>query len=206
MTSVNKHFYISSYGGSGSWLLFNFLKNFGDCYHLHTRNLPPKKTKVTKKPFPSDEYFFEHGSPEPECDVFFIFIYSRPQYSIMSSRSYSPQHFSNIECPSSIDLIPQKREDYFDLKEDLVNYEQFWDNYVFHKSSFPVLCMNFHYLWDNLGALCDFCEIDRLHIKDFPKQRNPSHKNQLPQDKNGLFSSLNRKIDLFPQCFIVPAK
>lgn len=197
-----KSYYIGSYGGSGSYLLESFLKKFGETYHIHSRSLPAEITKVHREKF-TDE--IERNNQEK----FVIYVYSKPAYSLLSRASYGNLHWFNIEVPASVmQLIPsrEEREKYFELKEDLINYEQFWDNYVFHKSSFPVLCMNFHYLWDNLGALCDFCEIDRSHIKDFPKQRNPSHKNQLPQDKNGLFSSLNRKIDLFPQCFIIPAK
>jgi hypothetical protein len=202
----NKHFYICSYGGSGSWLLFNFLKNHGLCYHIHCRNLPLNETRVIKALPPSEEYVFDYNITPPKANVFFIFIYARPQYSIMSSRSYSPQHFSNIECQYPINLIPKKRIDYFNLKEDLVNYEQFWENYVFHTSSFPVLCLNFHYLWDNLKALCDFCEIDREHINAFPKKRQPSHKNIIPEDVNSIFTSLNNKIDLYPNAFIIPGK
>lgn len=199
---MTKHFYICSYGGSGSYLLNFFLKKFGKTSHIHSRALPTEITKVHREKF-TDEIEKDNQKN------FVIYIYSKPGHSLLSRASYGNLHWFNIDVPSSArKLIPcrEEREKYFGLKKDLVNYEQFWDNYVFHKSSFPILCLNFHYLWDNLGSLCDFCEIDRLHIEDFPKERNPSHGNKIPEDKNNLFTSLNNKIDIFPKAFIVPAR
>lgn len=199
---MTKSFYICSYGGSGSYLLKSFLNNFGDTYHIHSRSLPNKITKVHREKFTEELNDNNQKS-------FVIYIYSKPAYSLLSRASYGTLHWHNIQVPKeSIPLIPsrEEREKYFELKEDLVNYEQFWENYVFHKSSFPVLCLNFHHLWENLKALCDFCEIDHSSIKDFPKKRNPSHNNNIPEDKNNLFTSLNNKIDAFPQAFIIPGK
>ena len=199
---MTKHFYICSYGGSGSYLLESFLKKFGETYHIHSRSLPSKITKVHREKF-------THEIESSNQERFVIYIYSRPAYSLLSRASYGNLHWFNIEVPASVmRLIPnrEEREKYFELKEDLINYEQFWDNYVFHKSSFPVLCLNFHYLWDNLSVLCDFCGIDRSHINQFPKQREPSHGNRIPEDKNNLFTSLNNKIDIFPKAFIAPGK
>jgi hypothetical protein len=199
---LKKSYYICSYGGSGSYLLQSFLKQFGETYHIHSRSLPSEITKVHREKF-TDE--IEDNNQKG----FVIYIYSKPAHSLLSRASYGNLHWLNIEVPSSVaHLIPgrEEREKYFELKEDLINYEQFWDNYVFHKSSFPVLCLNFHHLWENLKALCDFCEIDDSNINHFPQKRNPSHKNNIPEDKNNLFTSLNNKIDTFPEAFIIPGK
>lgn len=36
----NKVFYVCSSGGCGSTILFNYLKNFGNVYHIHDRYPP----------------------------------------------------------------------------------------------------------------------------------------------------------------------
>lgn len=199
---MHKTFYVCSFGGSGSYLLQGFLKRFGTSYHIHTRNPPPKITKIKK------EQFTTEAEPDP-TGRFVIFIYSNPTHSLFSRASYGNFHWQNIGVESEkLKLIPSREEraKYFDLEKDLVDFDEFWSNYVFHESEFPVLCLNFHYLWENLKSLFDFCQIPLEHMKSFPKKRAFSHKNNLPKDKNKIFESLNQKIKLFPNAFIIPAK
>ena len=40
----NMNYYICSFGGSGSTILFKYLSNFGNVYHIHDR-YPPDKLK-----------------------------------------------------------------------------------------------------------------------------------------------------------------
>ena len=49
-TYFNKdmNYYICSYGGTGSTVLFNYLANFGNVYHIHDR-YPPKKLQYIGK-------------------------------------------------------------------------------------------------------------------------------------------------------------
>ena len=104
---------------------------------------------------------------------------------------------------------PHNPKNLLKCSTDLINYEQFWDNYVSHECNLPILCLNYHYLWDNLNILCDFCHIDRDAIKNFPKKRKPGHERRgddTLQDINNIFASLNDKIDLYPNAFIIPGK
>lgn len=199
---MDKKFYVCSFGGSGSYLIQGFLKDFGSSYHIHTRNPPAKITKIKKEQFTTQEEL-------DDANHFVIFIYSRPDHSLFSRASYGNFHWQNIGVEQEkLKLIPSRQErlKYFDMEKDLVDFDEFWSNYVFHKSEFPVLCLNFHHLWENLKSLFDFCEIPLEHLKSFPKKREFSHKNNLPKDKNNLFETLNLKIELFPNSFIIPAK
>tara|TARA_R110001599_G_scaffold21851_1_gene81447 strand:+ start:776 stop:1375 length:600 start_codon:yes stop_codon:yes gene_type:complete len=199
---MDKKFYVCSFGGSGSYLIQGFLKDFGSSYHIHTRNPPAKITKIKKEQFTTQEEL-------DDANHFVIFIYSRPDHSLFSRASYGNFHWQNIGVEQEkLKLIPSRQErlKYFDMEKDLVDFDEFWSNYVFHKSEFPVLCLNFHHLWENLKSLFDFCEIPLEHLESFPKKREFSHKNNLPKDKNNLFETLNLKIELFPNSFIIPAK
>jgi len=40
------NYYICSYGGSGSTILFNYLSHFGNVYHIHDR-YPPNNLQYT---------------------------------------------------------------------------------------------------------------------------------------------------------------
>ena len=42
----NKKFYICSYGGCGSTVLFNYLKSFGEVEHIHDRYPPEKLSHI----------------------------------------------------------------------------------------------------------------------------------------------------------------
>ena len=50
-------FYVCSYGGCGSTMLSNYLKNFGIVYHIHSINPPNHLTGVSECPTLSLEWF-----------------------------------------------------------------------------------------------------------------------------------------------------
>jgi len=212
-----KVFYVCSYGGCGSWMVVNFLSKYGYSYHMHKRKVPAYIDKIWDK----DEIIKEHESRHttsckfPETDNYqnyIIFIYSKPLFSLSCRNSHGDKHWKNIGVDSStLSKIqrPHNPKNLLECSEDLIKYEEFWDNYVFHKCNLPILCLNYHFLWDNLNILYDFCHIDKTDIKNFPKKRIPSYERRgdvILQDINNIFTSLNNKIDIYPNAFIIPGK
>lgn len=51
----NQNFYICSYGGCGSTVLFNYLSHFGNVYHIHDR-YPPKNYNMLEIIIPMKIY------------------------------------------------------------------------------------------------------------------------------------------------------
>ena len=52
----SKVFYICSSGGCGSTIIFNYLKNFGNVYHVHDRYPPNKLEYIGKENTDKDVY------------------------------------------------------------------------------------------------------------------------------------------------------
>ncbi len=93
---------------------------------------------------------------------------------------------------------------YFNFPMDYINYERFFRNYTYKKKSYDVLCVNYHYIWENLEFLFNFCEIPLEDIDKFPKQRTPSWEKdpqvalELEKAHDGIFKSLNDLIKQKP--------
>ena len=90
------NYIVCTYGGSGSWMLINYLKNFGTTYHIHDRDLP----KYLTRPNPENEQFSSVAVDPSKYKV--IFIYRDPVKAIFS-RFNSKYHLINIK--SKITLI-----------------------------------------------------------------------------------------------------
>lgn len=87
------NFIVCSYGGSGSWMLVNYLNNFGKAYHVHDRYPPNKLTY----PDPNTERFSKIEVEPDKLESFkVIFIYKNPVQAIFS-RFNSVDHLRNIQ-------------------------------------------------------------------------------------------------------------
>jgi hypothetical protein len=111
---------------------------------------------------------------------------------------------------------------YLNLDHDHLEYERFFYNYVCVPKSYDILLLNYHYLWENLEPLFDYCDIPLEDIQKFPRQRVPSWKKTirywdpdtsawseqkygssaaplLEKAHNGMFKVLNDAINKLPK-------
>ena len=76
------NYYICSYGGCGSTILFNYLRNYGNVYHIHDRYPPNKLCYVGKENTHENiynEWFNKEEINENDlCNYKVIFIYRNP--------------------------------------------------------------------------------------------------------------------------------
>jgi len=92
------NYIVNSFGGSGSWMLVNYLKQFGNTYHIHQRNLPKRLTYPD--PDPKKEKLSFQEIPLGELNNYkVIFIYRNPINAIYS-RFDSKYHLLNIDSPT----------------------------------------------------------------------------------------------------------
>jgi hypothetical protein len=152
----NKHFYVCSYGGCGSWMLVRYLSNFGKTYHIHSRNPPEKLTYVG-----SNEWFNNKEISENNLINYkVIYIYRNPIHSIYS-RFENSEHLKHIQCNDST----IKLKDVIKNNLDLYNLEEFFDNYTQKKiKNYNIYCVKYETILNNIQK---FNEI--IGIKDIPK-------------------------------------
>jgi hypothetical protein len=147
-------YYVCSYGGSGSYMLRDYLKNFGKVEHIHSRNPPSKLEYVgenhTDNPF-YGEWFNGVEIPESELKNYkVIYLYKDPVKAIYS-RFDNPEHLLHVECDTTITL-----EQVIHSKKDLYGLEEFFDNYTKKgkkgkkKRNYPIYCVKYEEFWDHI--------------------------------------------------------
>ena len=153
----NMNFYVCSSGGCGSTIIFNYLKNFGNVYHIHDR-YPPDKLCYTGSLNTNDpvyeEWFNKTEISEDKLQNYkVIFIYRNP-IDVIFSRFALPNgpnitHMKNIKCD-------YKGEIYFGdvikLGCDLYKLEEFFDNYTMAKErNYPIYCIKYENFFNNIS-------------------------------------------------------
>lgn len=194
--SRQRVFHVCSYGGSGSWMLVKFLRQFGEAHHVHSRFPPAGDHLVDREHFTAEK-------DDSNRNIVRIFLYSRPEHAITRRWNWTTDHWHNLGLePDEIAKLPATPADYMQREhDDLMRYEEFFDNYVTGRDNGRTVCVDFHRLWDNLPAF--FREIGLDEGKEafaaFPAKRPvPS----LPVVRPALFEPLNRKIDRMPAIYV----
>ena len=195
-----RRFFVCSYGGCGSKLLTEQLQKYGQSFHIHSRTPPRRLTRVR------GEHFTEMPLPEDDgCGNRVIFLYSRPQYSLMCDASYGDVHWRNIEVPRHARYnIPHRREDYLELDDDPVNYLEFFSNYTNGEArSYDVIAIDFHRLWDHLPQVFELLDLPSTDIASFPA-RGPDPAGVKLDTWPPIFEEINRCIDAMPPVLLIP--
>jgi len=154
----NMNYYICSAGGCGSTIIFNYLSNFGNVYHIHDR-FPPEKLcfigkENTEEPV-YDEWFNKTEIPEDKLRFYkVIFIYRSP-IDVIFSRFIQPQgpnttHLQHIKCINN-GLIGLG--DIIKTGRDLYGIEEFYDNYIFPKKkrNYEIICIKYEDFFNNIN-------------------------------------------------------
>jgi hypothetical protein len=153
----NMNYYICSFGGCGSTMLFKYLSNFGNVYHIHDR-YPPDKLKYvgnvnTDKEVYS-EWFNNVDIDENMVNNYkVIYIYRNPLKVIYSRfvSKYGPnvEHLKHIMCDNGGNI---HLGDVLSRNKDLYKIEDFFDNYTQKKErNYKIYCVKYELFWDNIA-------------------------------------------------------
>jgi len=187
----DRHFYVCSFGGCGSWVLSSYLKQFGVVHHVHSRNPPPVAvTKVVGEHFTQD--------PSPALHHVVIYLYRDPVSSLLSVKRRFPlvDHFKNIGAPDPTVSL----ETLADSRQDLIGLTDFFRNYTTPSSQrkYPIYCVKYELLFDNFHTL-NYA----LGLIDYPKlyPRKKETTTKLPAGCAGLretYRTLQMEMDRRP--------
>lgn len=206
------NYYICSSGGCGSTILYNYLSNFGNVYHIHDRYPPNKLSYVgsenTNQPVYS-EWFNETEIEEENLHKYkVIFLYRNPIQVIFSrfAQSKGPNitHLKNIKCINDGNIW---LGDVIRSGKDLYGIEDFFDNYITKKErNYTICCVKYEQLFDNFELFNKAMNIpDIKNLYPIKVERRKYYSNV--KELSIIYSSLINKMNSLPFIsFIYPKK
>ena len=200
VSNKKRVFYVCSSGGCGSTVLFNYLKNFGNVYHIHDR-YPPNELEYIGKENTNKEVYSEWFNgvkiPENELENYkVIFIYRNP-LQVIYSRLAQPKgpnvtHLQHIKCDNNgyINLF-----DVLKTRKDLYGLEQFFDNYTTSKErNYNIYCVKYELFWSNISLFNKIMEIPDIPSLYPVKNERPKEMSFFVQ-LSIIYNSLIRKMN-----------
>jgi hypothetical protein len=193
----DKYYYVCSYGGCGSWMLVQYLANFGNVFHIHSRNPPQKLTHVGCGNISEQgEWFNSIPIDENKLDNYkVIYLYKNPVKAIYS-RFTNQIHLKNIGVKVNTQI-----KDVLNTRKDLYGIENFFDNYTqpasfFNKRNYQIVCVKYETCFDNMDKLNEALGLDnfpQLYPRKKETERKYHHYDQLCE----IYKPLMDKMDSF---------
>jgi hypothetical protein len=184
-----KTFYVCSYGGSGSWMLYDALSKYGNVVHIHSRE-PPVSLEYTGNQGGGDayhEWFNGIKISDNKLDEYYvIYLYRNPIYSIYSrfvdhGIHNIKDHLKHIQCPN----IDYTLKDIIKQKQDLYKLEEFHRNYTQTDKdrNYKIYCVNYKEIFEKQDELSSLLGIGKLNlIKKETKRDVPSNERIILND------------------------
>ena len=194
------NYYICTYGGSGSTVLFNYLANFGNVYHIHDR-YPPKKLQYIGKENTNEDIYNEwfNGVEIPEeklKNYKIIFIYRHPIPVIYSRfaqyKGPNIPHLQHIKCINNGNIYIY---DVVNFKKDLYGIQNFFDNYMMPQDrNYNIYGVKYELFWNNISLFNRIMGIP--DIKEFyPVKQEHKKKYAFVNELNFIYKSLINKMN-----------
>lgn len=191
----NMNFYVCSSGGCGSTIIYNYLSNFGNVYHIHDRYPPNKLTYVGSENTDKDvyrEWFNDVEIPQENLNNYkVLFVYRNPLRVIYSR--YAQRHGPNINHLKHIKCDNGGNIHLFDVLKsgkDLYKMEEFFDNYVSVKDrNYNIYCLKYELFWNNISLFNKVMGIpDIIHL--YPEKKENMKQIQFQERLNQIYASL----------------
>lgn len=178
-----KHFYVCSYGGCGSKMLCEALKQYGKVEHVHSR-YPPNKLEYVGNNKGGNTYCeWFNGIKVAKTklkDYYVIYIYRNPSMSILS-RFQIPEHLEHVQVDKTIKL-----DDIINTGCDLYKIKEFYDNYTKSNTNrnYKIYCVKYEDIFDKQDELSDLLDIGKLNLV------NKSKRTETNEDLNKIYANL----------------
>lgn len=197
----NMNYYICSYGGCGSTVLFNYLSNFGNVYHIHDR-YPPKNLQYVGKENTNEDVYNEWFNgveiPDEKLDNYkVIFIYRHPIQAIFSrfAQTKGPNipHLQHIKCANNGNI---NIYDVIRFRKDLYGIEEFFDNYTIPTDkNYEIYSIKYEAFWSNIRLFnytIGIPDVKELYPVKQERSKTFSFLNELTSIYSSLISKINR--------------
>lgn len=175
-------------------MLCIFLKMFGNVYHIHSRKPPERLTYIDM----SREWFNSKEIDQNDIKNYkVIFLFRNPADAQLSAflrmgMKWAKLHFRNIQV-KKIDEI-ESLQDYVEKGIDLLNYNEFFDNYMNKElnKNYSIIGINYDKLWDNLPEVFKILEISEKYLCLFPVRKE--RKKKVPKSIIEKLTKMNKEL------------
>lgn len=203
------NFYVCSSGGCGSTIIFNYLSNFGNVYHIHDR-YPPSKLCYTGNINTTEpvynEWFNKTKIPDDKLlNYKVIFIYRHPIDVIFSRFALASgpniPHMKNIKCDNNGEIY---FGDVLKSCKDLYKLEEFFDNYTLPKErNYPIYCVKYELFFYNIelfNKILGIPNIKKLYPLKIERRKTYTYVKQLTLIYYSLINKMRhmRFIEIIP--------
>jgi len=204
------NFYVCSSGGCGSTILFNYLSNFGNVYHIHDRYPPDKLCYTgninTDQPV-YEEWFNKTEIPENKLSNYRVIFIYRNIFDVIFSRFATPTgpnitHMKHVKCDNNGEIY---FGDVIKSGKDLYKLEEFFDNYtIFKDRNYPIYCIKYELFFNNISAINRILGIPDIKSL-YPIKNERKKKYTYVIELMNIYRSLTNKMNRMRFLEIIPA-
>lgn len=222
----NRLFYICSYGGCGSFMLFGYLSNFGTTFHIHCRNMPDVLKKIDStnriQHYTYEDNWDNHKPVEEDKikDYKVIYIYRDPIKAMYSVARRFPfhLHMKSIQCMVTTKTLMKplnKRRftvrhvdlsihDFKRGKRDICGLENFFDNYTQKRNrNYNIYCIKYENFFEDIKNFNDTLEVEDVEELYPVKKENIVDYENYEELKSNIYKNLFTKINNLPSIYLV---
>ncbi|EGD79138.1 hypothetical protein PTSG_12943 [Salpingoeca rosetta] len=170
------HFFVISYGGSGSKTFWHFLRKYGKSYHIHD----PHPVEELHMPAPTHTdtamSVSKHKIPTADLHLFRVIVQVRDPCEAACSHLHlglNKNHCRNMLNSKSHCLNgPQSYEEYVQRGEDHIGFDRFYQAWMdpekAKQRNYNIVILNFHKMWDHKEEVIRALGLPPSAINDFP--------------------------------------
>ncbi len=208
---IKHNLQVTSFGGSGTSMLLEFLQN-------HGLLVPDEPDWGIWKHLPCPPTYPAYQLSDAFRAVYLV---TDPVEAVASvfRRGFHMWHAvrmqSQARWPANFKLKDYPHEptwglsEYLDLGKDCYGLSDHFNNWVSstrEQRGYPLMVIKLNYLWDNLESLFKFVGLPASEQTDFPKKRSRENTLISKDDYTSLrrlYSALSKKIEALPNCCII---
>jgi hypothetical protein len=196
----NMNYYICSSGGCGSTVIYNYLSNFGNVYHIHDRFPPNNLTYIGNENTNEEvysEWFNNIEIPKEKLNNYkVIFIYRHPIEVIFSrfaqAKGPNINHLKHIKCDNggNINIFDVIRH-----RKDLYKMEEFFNNYTIpSRRNYEIYAIKYELFWNNISLFNNVLKIPDI-VNLYPVKQERLKKYEFVKELNYIYKSLISKMN-----------
>jgi len=212
----DQSFYVCSFGGSGSKMLQTYLSNFGNTFHIHSRNPPNKLTRVGTSEFPE---WFNNIEINDVCEtqlyqlnqldkIKVIYIYRNPVdavYSRFYVKHGDDNYYTTKDHLTNINAEHWGLETLIGNMIDLWKLDEFFNNYTMpnNQRNYQIYCVNYDKFWDNISLFNSALNLPDIKELYPIRKETSTHHSIYRKELTQLYKPLTDKMETFPPVVVV---
>jgi hypothetical protein len=196
---VNHSIQVTSFGGTGTTMLYHFLERCGadvpkdshDWIPWKHQRVPPSNSEVPR-------------------GFRALYLFSNPMNAVLSVFRRDYQHWHVERIGGNVDAWDESwvLDDYLAQEDDIFRLADHFHNWTSANRDYPIMLLRFGALWDHLPEVFAFLGLPSSHMTEFPEKekRRSDWTDEPPQTQSHLeqmYGALSEEIERAPNIEII---